>query len=591
MKVLPLSIALLLAYSCSQSNDFYQKASEPTPIAHPEALKKKGLLTDEGQTFKTDAENSTIVIDVKNLDPETRYEYDVKLEKDEEFKIGKERGGKIPPGGKIEIPVDFKPSRPGHHADNVIITYFDPENPDDKKVIIYPIRGEKSDRPKESVKVIITDFGKTVIKQPIEDIIVISNPDNREVNLDITPPKDGSFTISPESDCGTTLGPKEECTIRVVFDNDKPGIKQDELIIRKTTPEGKTTDIKVTIIGEKIEDLTKCDGKPCDRPYKEGQLISSEVFSDNVDFGRVSVGLKAEKQVEIQNLGDTALALKRAAILDQSVFSFSGGKYPGLKGTCGNLVLPGSCVLEFAYGPRAVQNDSTAFEIETVEGPKLKLTLSGQGVNDKCEDSKNYLIIPEKSYPAAQVTFPYLLSHPGTPAILSVLYGTEVNSFVPQINDYTVKDGQVYITFKMPEMEGEITSMDFGVNVFKAIRDNFKDTESLCISSASVRKCSGQQFSLASWQRLMNPKFWDIYRTPINERYIEQLVFNEEKCGNLSCLSLKTRYELRDIFELSKTEFEAIRKDKVFSLIFSDDTRMLSMPRISVKTKVMDECK
>jgi hypothetical protein len=68
------------------------------------------------------------------------------------------------------------------------------------------------------------------------------------------------------------------------------------------------------------------------------------------------------------------------------------------------------------------------------------------------------------------------------------------------------------------------------------------------------------------------------------------LVSGENKCGSKDCLALNTRYELKDIFNLSVKEFQSIRNEGTFTLIFSDDTRMLTMPRISVKTKIKKDC-
>lgn len=438
----------------------------------------------------------------------------------------------------------------------------------------------------------IQDFGTTVIGKPIETRIVVTNTSPEDIKIEPKTEKDDTFRIKDPEACPRLLKKDESCTLVMILDSKIPGTHQDDLVIEHTTTKNDEPRIsKIPLIAVKVEDLETCDGKPCGKPFKEGTLISSEVFSNDIDFGSVSVGTVIKKQVEIQNKGDIALKVKSHKLDGQSVFEFTGGQYPGEKGTCSDILRPGSCVVEISYRPQDVRSDLGSFSMASDEGPSVKLIISGQGSAKKsCDSTNEYLIVPEKTYPAASVTFPYLKTKAGTTSKLSQLYGMQVNSFVPEIKEYTVKDGMVYITFKLPAMEGEIISMNFGVNVYKVIRDNFKDTESLCLSSTPIRKCSGHEFSLASWQKLKNPKFWNQLNKPVNDLYEKQLLSGENKCGSKDCMSLNTRYELIDIFNLSPAEFQSIRNQGIFTLIFSDDTRMLTMPRISVKTKIKKEC-
>ena len=438
----------------------------------------------------------------------------------------------------------------------------------------------------------IQDFGTTVIGKPIETRIVVTNTSKEDIKIEPKTDKDDSFHVKDPEVCPRILKKDESCTLIVTFDTKIPGTHQDDLVIEHRSPKDDEPRItKIPLIAIKIEDLETCDDKPCGKPFKEGTLISSEVFSNDIDFGSVSVGTVIKKQVEIQNKGDIALKVKAHKLDGQSVFSFTGGEYPGEKGTCSDILRPGSCVVEISYRPLDVRSDLGSFSMSSDEGPSVKLKITGQGSTKKsCDSTNEYLVVPEKSYPAASVTFPYLKTKTGTNSKLSQLYGMQVNSFVPEIKEHTVKDGMVYITFKLPAMEGEIISMNFGVNVYKVIRDNFKDTESLCLSSSPIRKCSGHEFSLDSWQKLKNPNFWNQLNKPVNDLYEKQLLSGENKCGSKDCMSLNTRYELKDIFNLSTEEFQAIRDQGIFTLIFSDDTRMLTMPRIAVKTKIKKEC-
>src|SRR5690606_5342286 len=301
------------------------------------------------------------------------------------------------------------------------------------------------------------------------------------------------------------------------------GLYQDQVILSYD----KTTVI-FPILGEKV------------KKKKQGPLVASEVFSNNIDFGNVKTGITVNKEIEIQNLGETIYNVKEIILDDQNVFKVTS--------TCGDIIYPGTCLIGLSYTPIEAKKDSGSLKIITKEGDSVKLNLAGTGVQDQvCQSYNEYLVVPEKSYPSAKVIFPYLKSHPSTTSKLSHLYGTEVNGYVKATDNYVVADGMVYITFKLPKMEGEITHMNFGVNVFKMIRDDYKDTESLCLSSKGIRKCSGQEFSLNSWKKLKNTAFWDIQNKPVSDRYEKQFTNGEKQCGPFRCMSLNTQYELSDI--------------------------------------------
>lgn len=599
-----LSILSLLA-SCGNPhlNSVEGLGTKSVPvIATPLELDAKGIRVNDGLSLSTDKSSITGLVELQNMDLDKTWVMKVEFEKGENFQFN----GTGFPGNKgtcrtdlkgaenCQIEVKFHSTTPGLFADNLKITYATAEEPLDVKEISYSLRGEKiSNTPPVESKVTIKtvaqedklDFGKTTVSSVLTSSLVVKNIGSSDVTLaaELKENKEIIFTgkdfPGKKGTCGPELAAGKECTLEVSFDSGVVGLYQDQIILTHSPlPTGSKQTIYFPILGEKTAKKI------------QGPLILSEVFSSTMDFGKVKVGVEVKKQFEIQNLGETTYGLKEYLIKGND-FHFSGGKYPGLTGTCSDVILPGSCLIEIAYTPKEVGKDSGSFKLMTNEGDSVELKLLGEGAEDrKCESYNEYLAMPEKTYPATGVVFPYLKSHSSTAATLTQLYGQQVNSYVKEIDTYTVKDGMVYITFKLPKMVGEITNMNFGVHVLKVIRDNFKDTESLCLSSSSIKKCSGHQFELASWQKLKNPKFWDKFATPVSDRYEKQFASGEKKCGPYNCMNLNTTYELSDIFELSKDEMAALRKDGVLTLIFSDDTRTLKMPRIAIKTKVVVSC-
>lgn len=587
MTLLPLFI---LAVACG--NPHLEKidklGSKNVPIiAEPHVLTALGLKADNGLSFVTEAPSLAKTMDLLNLDTDKDWQMEMSFEKGSHFRF---KGSNFPgvrgtckadltAKDSCKLDIEFHSDIPGYYADNLTIKYVSKQDPKDIRSLIYSLRGERtqaSNPGNDDEKILLSvrainsdkllDFGKSFINEPSRSNLIIQNIGNRDVEFhsEILSAKEIQIT---GGDCSKELTPDEECVVEVTFNSSKIGLFQDSFVVSYNK-----TDINFPLVGEKIASK------------KQGPLVASEVFSNNIDFGKVKTGITVTKQVEIQNLGETVYNLKEVILSNKSVFKVFSH--------CGPIIYPGTCLIDVSYSPVEAKKDSAQLKVTTVEGDSVNLSLTGEGTTETrtCDTWNEYLVVPENSYPSSKVIFPYLRTHPATTSQLSYLYGLEVNGYVKETDNYVVADGMVYITFKLPEMKGTITNMNFGVKVLKVIRDNYKDTESLCLSSNGVRKCSGHEFSLASWQQLKNPDFWDVYSKPVSERYERQFASGERDCGPFRCMNLNTQYELSDIFEMSEKEMQKLRDEGTITLIFSDDTRMLKMPRIAIKTKTTSSC-
>ncbi len=582
--------------------DGIESKTLPT-LATPSELASKGLRVEGEFNLKTENSSAGQTVKLQNLDESAIWSTKFEFEKGTNFQFN----GTSFPGDKGNcrdeikgsenclLDIQFSSNIVGFFADNLIVTYSNISDPKEIYSLTYPLRGERISKAEEAISKISVktisgegylDFGKTVINSQLSAKVIVSNEGDTEVKLSASLSSNSQIQFTEktypgkEGTCTSQLESGKTCLLEVSFDAEAKGLYQDTLnVVHSPLPKGKKETVSFSIIGEKI-------------PKKiQGPLVASEVFSNTLDFGKVKLGVEVKKQFEIQNLGETSYSVKELILTNPKVFKYTGDKFPGTAGTCGDIILPGSCLIEVSFRPIEVKKVSGLFKIDTNEGDSVEVKLSGEGAEDRlCESYHEFLIVPEKSYPASEVIFPYLKSHPSSTAALTQIYGLNVNTYIKSIDTYTVKDGMVYVTYKLPKLDGDIINMNFGVHVLKVIDDNYKDTESLCLSSSSVRKCSGHQFELASWQKLRNPKFWDNFTTPVSERYERQFASGEKKCGTYNCMNLNTQYELSDIFELSAEEMKSLRKDGVMTLVFSDDTRMLKMPRIAVKTKVKVSC-
>lgn len=579
-------LLLTLAASCGNPHltSIDRLGSKNVPvIAEPESLKNLGIKMDDGLFFQTEIASISKEVDLLNLDIDKNWIMEFEFERGSNFRF---KGGRFPGLNgtckeeligkeKCQLEIEFHSNSTGHYADNLKIKYTNSLDPQDARSLNYPLRGERLSKVEDSFSLITIrtvtnekslDFGKSFVNDSIQSKLIVKNEGNINISFKTKLEHNQNINFGTDGTCGLELAPKEECLLDVVFNASTVGLYQDQVILiyEKAT-------VHFPLLGEKVP------------KKKQGPLVASEVFSNNIDFGKVKTGVTVYKEVEIQNLGDTVYNVKNLILSNQNVFKITS--------TCGEIIHPGTCIIGLSYSPKKAGEDKGSLKLTTKEGDSVQLELKGTGVeNQLCESYNEYLVVPEKSYPSSKVIFPYLKSHPSTTSKLSYLYGKEVNGYVKETDNYVVADGMVYMTFKLPKMEGEITNMNFGVNVFKIIRDNYKDTESLCLSSKGIRKCSGHEFSLPSWQKLKNPAFWDIYSAPVSERYEKQFINGEKQCGSLRCMSLNTQYELSDIFEMDSEEMKTLREEGIITLIFSDDTRMLTMPRIAIKTKTVGAC-
>jgi hypothetical protein len=154
-----------------------------------------------------------------------------------------------------------------------------------------------------------------------------------------------------------------------------------------------------------------------------------------------------------------------------------------------------------------------------------------------------------------------------------------------------VSDAMVVTSF-MTGNKAKVTLQDIFVEVdlAKLEVNSHNDTEMLCISSAKVKKCSGRLFDLATWIKLKNPAFFNIYKTPVTRTYENKLSAKITNCGDERCEFLKDRLSLKSILKLSEKELEDLRTSPVVHFVLTDDTRNLSIPKLILKTKEASKC-
>ncbi len=386
----------------------------------------------------------------------------------------------------------------------------------------------------------------------------------------------GTFPGS-KGDCAPKLIALGQCQVDVEFYSDTVGVFNDTLKVSYYV-EGDQQNA-VTLSFPLIGELTKT---------KDNIILevkNASLSDQNLDMGDVKLGQKSIKMLEITNSGNAIASL--TPVLNSDEFSFTGGIFPGANGTCNKELAPGSCLIEVVFTPKSKGERSARIDL-AYNSKHAFVDLRGSGNQTTCFSEEIKFISPRSKGVSSQVVFPFVSSNPKTQAKLATLYGTEANYRID--NFYTVKDAQVYVSYDLPVIDGTITDIKLDLNVLKVIFDSYKDTEMLCLSTPSLKRCSGHKFALEAWNMLLNKNFWKTEKAPINEMYEELLTGTEKKCGNRNCMTFSTPVHFKDVFSMDSVSLASLAAERRLNIIISDDTRLLTMPVMEVTVKKETPC-
>ena len=413
--------------------------------------------------------------------------------------------------------------------------------------------------------------------------LIVTNLDKVVYEISYSFEKGENFRFSGGSfpglkgDCAPKLIALGQCQVDIEFFADKSGKYTDTLKVVYYVQDDQVNAITITFPLEGEKTQTKEEEKV--------EVKFAEIANQDLDMGAVRLGQSSIKMLEVTNSGNAETTLNPQ--FDSPEFSFTGGVFPGTNGTCQLKMVPGSCLIEVNFTPKS-QGSKKARLSFSYESKQAIIELKGSASPSTCTVEKTLTIRPRAKGASTDVIFPFLSSHPKTTAKLGILYGTEANYRID--NYYTVKDAQVYVSYDLPVIDGTITDINLNLNVLKVVFDSYKDTEMLCLSTPSLKRCSGHKFALEAWNTLINKNFWKGEKAPVNALYEEMLIGTEKKCGARSCMTFNTPVHFTDVFSLDKVSLASLAAERRLNLIISDDTRLLTMPTMEVTVKKETSC-
>lgn len=378
--------------------------------------------------------------------------------------------------------------------------------------------------------------------------------------------------------CSQTQGPGTRCTFDIEFFAEAPGLYTDNLILTyaPTASPALTRRVLIPLRGERVADnvlalnLSSLNGDPALELETVTNLASGFVNQYNPNSSEVIT------QYRLNN--GTHFRL-------------------GTSGTCtGTQAANDTCSLEIVFSANSEGRYTDALVVtyalkaSPAQTREVRLALTGHRRSSTtpppigCGESRSIVMPKLSTVSHSGISFPYLDAVPEQNIRLGKLHGTQTNSRVILLNRRTVRNAQVYVSYDVPAVEGEITDIFMNVDVSKVIRDDYPNSESLCLSTTGLKTCSGREFSVTSWKELRNPSFWTSYASPVNTTYQDEFAKGLARCGRFLCYSMEKNFSAKDLFELNADQLASL-KGKPLHLIFSDDTRLKKIPTLTVIVK------
>lgn len=484
-----------------------------------------------------------------------------------------------------QIEIEFFSNSLGRFTDELIVTYALATTSEQTREVRMPLVGEKS-APLSSGITIRPLSGGTSINMGTANLgsalrtdkIFIENTGLTNQMIQMNLVSGGAFNLV--NNCPATLIPQASCLVDVTYPSTTLGTHND---IVRIAHKASHSNQKITLV--------PVTGITTPATLRPGELILIGSEGGDIDFGTTETGTEVNRLIEIRNIGEASVTLA-SHLINGAAFTFTGGQYPGTRGTCGQVIHAGDCTLDLSFRSQIVGSYQGNLILIPTEGQRLVVNLEGiarTSQSEICYRIEERRVNPRSTARTDGLILPYLSQSPETVSKLSLFYGTTTNGRIESLNRKIVKNAQVYVSFDVPQITEEIVDVKLSVDVTKVILDGYRDTESLCLSMNGLRKCSGREFTLESWRALRNPNFWNQHIAPLNTIYEDEFSQGASRCGRYICYTMVKQLSNNELFELTNRERQQI-SGKALHYVFSDDTRLRTMPSLILKVKKPVAC-
>lgn len=515
--------------------------------------------------------------------------------------------GEIDPQEACTVEVTFKSPKLGLSKEDFSFAYYAKELGNSQNVTLnLTIKGIKTKvSPSGWMQMSSTgndatgvNFQKSRVEDDIESFIIIRNDSDADAYYVPADAHDKNFEIMDPQNCLSKIPAKGQCVIKIKFKSNAAGKYSSILELRfLDESENNESVVKIPVSGVKVEQKTK-------------PVISFSPFdADGIDFGDVSIGSSYSKVLEVQNKNaeDLVISLDEIKILgENNDITFTGGKFPGTRGTCKDLLRPGRCLMDLTYRPSNVGKIINKLVIKSQGQILLNTTISANGVenaNGSCIEKSDYLYFSDGKIDLndPSIVYPYVTSSTSK-ASLSKLYGLETNTKFNCPDCEAVKDAMVLTRFNNLNLPlRKMVDAKIQLHVGKiSPTTKWLYTEMLCIQNSDVKLCSGELFDSKgepSWFALINKEFFGSLAKTQNVKFNKYLHEDQKvssvllKDGSKIYKStIMSHLAITDLFDVSLEKVDSILRKGYLNLILVDDTKNVSYPRIMTTFKKDISC-
>jgi hypothetical protein len=504
------------------------------------------------------------------------------------------------PQAKCDFLVTFKSKKLGQTTDSFKLTYINQENNLTAEPTLGVLGVKTKVVPTGSIKASWTFNGESEPnfgKSRVEDITVIYVNVKNESDIDAIVNKPEllgqDFKLIDFNNCLTKINAQSSCTFKIQFDSQNAGKYENGFKIELTDETETFVTLLETILkGEKVAGSAA--------PV----VTISEFDAQGLEFGEVAVGSQYNKLLEINNKNgqDLVVSLDEILFSGSSDFNFTGGEFPGTRGTCKRIVRAGRCLVEVTFAPKSIGAKTNLLTMKSSSQNILKTSLSGTGVENSsgtCDNKSDYLFFAEGKFNTKDksIVYPYHTSLKTTPQKLSLLYGLEINERFNCLNCEGVKDAMVlsrYNNITWPK--NDFVDAKVQVHVGKVHKTRkWLYTEMLCLQNSAEKICSGELFDKVgekSWYALLNMNFFNTRPGPVNLEF-NNMLFDDRKFSTVTTADgqqidmavIMKSLSIGELYNLSAEKVENILRTGFLNVILVDDLKNVSYPRLLVTAK------
>jgi hypothetical protein len=436
------------------------------------------------------------------------------------------------------------------------------------------------------------EFGKLPSNYDISRKVIINNPSNSDITINLNIVEGSHFVFNGGSapgtngTCSAIIKAQESCSVDIRFITNEIGFFEDSLKI--TDSFGHV--LIIPLSGERTSNnVTK----------KQNRLLIQNSILNELDFGQVIAGSSSTKTLDIINPTDSDIKVTSIDLSNKTLFKITDSK------KCIGVIKPGTCQIQVTYSPLTSSNaskDTSLVTINYADNKILEQKVKGESispvvvehiVDNACHSIKEVKVKAENKLNVVvdSKDFPYFFKAKNSTAKLNLLYGTETNARVTNTEIKTVLDSEVLSVFNIEnKIQGKISDIQLTIDVQKMVSKANNDTEMICLSTDKLKRCSGHFFQLIEWRKLINNEYFKPKNGVANMLYEENLHDSTRRCGSETCEFIQATYSVRTLFGLTAEELNEIKSEKNIKIILADDTRNLSMPTLNFIVKDNSAC-